>query len=83
MELEYETDSLIEERAKKKLESMKCPKCGSLVQGDICRVCGENITIKREHYFDPDWESYLEKVESENDPQNLKWEDVKDSEGTA
>jgi len=83
LELDYETLQLSDELAKKKIESMRCPKCGSLVQGDICRVCGESISMKREYYFDPDFSEYLERVERDNDPSNLKWEDVPTEEGKA
>lgn len=59
IELEYETDKALNESLKA-LRNV-CPKCGLVVYGNFCDRCQSSIPT--EHYYDPDYEKYLEKIE--------------------
>jgi len=79
MELEYEIEQFIEEETEK-LRNF-CPKCGTIVYGNFCSICNQNLPTER--YFDPDFDEYFDAVEKECEDfttmmkDDKNWEEVK------
>jgi hypothetical protein len=81
MELDYEIDLVLDKEAKANL----CPKCGWMLKDNRCtnRDCREKGKIS-EHYFDPDFDEYYDKIEKEveefkQEVSKAKWEEVPDT----
>ena len=60
IELDYEMDKILDASSKHLLNI--CPECGSVIHGNFCDTC--NKTVPTERYYDPDFDSYFNQVES-------------------
>jgi hypothetical protein len=78
MDLDLEMDYLFD----KKLKSLQkvCPNCKMKYYGKNCPECGVQKGVKREYYFDPDFDEYVKKIEGTDPFKDVQWEEAPDEE---
>jgi len=64
---------------------LSCPTCGGSLENNRCAKCSKAKGSSIEHYFDPDFDEYFSRIESENegietDTSKMKWEEITEDE---